>query len=64
MAVGLIGPVLLSRKKWEGEPPNPAARDPDDRMDSVFQAGMFGLIALDLVVRFGVDVWHLLQPPG
>jgi len=28
----------------------------------MFQASMFALIALDLVLRFGPDVWHLLQP--
>jgi hypothetical protein len=33
-------------------------------MDSHFQAIMFALIALDLVIRFGPDVWHLLQPPS
>jgi hypothetical protein len=29
-------------------------------MDSVFQAGMFGLVALDLVITCGPDIWHLL----
>ena len=36
----------------------------DDRKDGVFQAGMFGLIALDLVITYGANVWHLLQPAG
>ncbi|MCJ2042519.1 hypothetical protein MKK55_26750 [Methylobacterium sp. J-059] len=48
----------------KGEPLNPEARDPGDRMDSLFQAGMFALIALDLVIWFGADLWHLLQPPA
>ncbi|GJE53386.1 hypothetical protein GOFOIKOB_6465 [Methylobacterium tardum] len=60
----LIGPFPPPKKKgrsWLGEP---APLTPDDRKDSVFQAGMFALIALDLVIRFGADLWHLLQPPG
>jgi hypothetical protein len=63
MAVGLGGPFPPSkkRKSWLGEP---APLNPDDRMDSLFQAGMFALIALDLSVRFGAEIWHLLQPPS
>lgn len=64
MAMWLVGPLLPPRQKLKGSPPNPAARDPDDRRDSVFQGSMFALIALDLVIRFGPDVWHLLQPPA
>jgi hypothetical protein len=62
MIVGKVGSCLPPRQKLKGEPLNPAARDPGDRMDSLFQAGMFALIALDLVIRFGADVWHLMQP--
>lgn len=64
MAVELVGTFLPPRKKRKGLPLNPAARDPGDRVDSMFQTGMFALIALDLVIRFGADIWPLLQPPG
>ena len=62
MIVGKVGSFLPPTQKLKGERLNPAARDPDDRKDSMFQAGMFGLIALDLVIRFGPDVWHLMRP--
>lgn len=57
--MGLLGPFPPLMKKRKIEPLNPAARDPDHRVDSVFQAGMFVLIALGLGVRFGPDIWHL-----
>jgi hypothetical protein len=59
MAVRLGGPFPPSkkRKSWLGEP---APLHPDDRMDSIFQAAMFALIALDLGIRFGAEVRHLL----
>ncbi|MGH1572698.1 hypothetical protein ACRAWG_21025 [Methylobacterium sp. P31] len=55
----LVGPFPPSkkRKSWLGEP---APLNPDDRMDSIFQVAMFALIALDLGIRFGPDIWHLL----
>ena len=58
--MGLVGPFLPPRKKRKSEPLNPAAREPDDRVDSAFQAGMFALIAVDLGIRFWADIWHLL----
>jgi len=60
MALRLVSPFLPPRQKRRGAPLNPAACDPGDLRDGVFQAGMFALIALDLVIRFGTDVWHLL----
>lgn len=60
MAVELVGPFLPLMKKRKSEPLNPAARDPGDRVDGAFQAGMFALIALDLGISFGPDIWHLL----
>jgi hypothetical protein len=43
--------------RWLGEP---APLTPADRRDSLFRAIMFALIALDLGIRFGADIWHLL----
>ncbi|MFB0490053.1 hypothetical protein ABIE45_002639 [Methylobacterium sp. OAE515] len=62
--MGLIGsypPPKKKRRSWLGEP---APLNPHDRRDGLFQAIMFALIALDLVIRFGADIWHLLQPPA
>jgi hypothetical protein len=64
MALEIVSQFLPSRKRGKSGLLNPTARDPDDRADSMFQVGMFALIALDLVIRFGADIWHLLQPPS
>lgn len=64
MALEIVSPFAPPRKRRKSGLLNPAPRGPDDRGDSTFQAGMFALIALDLVIRFGADLWHLLQPIG
>ncbi len=60
----LVGAFLPPRMRGKSRLLNPAARDPGDQWDSVFQACMFALIALDLVITYGADVWQLLQPQG
>lgn len=59
MTVGLVGPFPPSKKRRSrlGEP---APLNPADRADNLFQAVMFALIALDLGIRFGADIWHRL----
>jgi len=59
MAVELVSSFrpLGKRKSWlQG----PAPEEPAVRADSLFQAVMFTLIAVDLGMKFGAEIWHLL----
>ncbi|MHB2208625.1 hypothetical protein [Methylobacterium sp. CM6257] len=61
--MALVGPNPLSRKA-KSRLRDPAPLNPADRADSLFQTVMFALIALDLAIRFGADIWHRLWPTG